>query len=485
MTVDRRMTISTVESQMKIDEHSKTASIGWFTAALFVVADMAGGGVVAMPSAMLKSGDIAGSFVMAALAVSFCYTAHLLSDNWSIMCDRWDDYSYHCRKPYPEMAYRAMGSRGRTFCSSVLNVMLFSVSVVYLLISSSIINDFITSVTGYNIGFCFMILIIACVLYPVTLLKSPQDFWWAIVVAMLTTLIAVILIIYGTAMDYSYCAPVVSYPPFSFESLILSLGTFMFGFGGHVVFPSIQHDMRNPQHFTKSSIVAFLIVTAMYASITILTYLTYGSTLTDSVITSIQTEWIQSAANVFIAVHCILTLTIVINPLNQEVEHLFNADHHFGWHRVIIRTAVMLVVVFTAETVPNFGPILNIIGGTCVALTSAIMPSLYNLYLRAAVFNESDKKYRRPNFIEVLRRTPPLKLAINSFVIILAVICGVATTVQAIAAMTTTSFTVPCYIGAFMENQISENSSVSTHCCGQFHNVSRYGDPDLYCFNAV
>ena len=35
---------------------------------------------------------------------------------------------------------------------------------------------------------------------------------------------------------------------------------------------------------------------------------------------SLQTEWIQRAANLFIGIHCILTLTIVINPLNQEVE---------------------------------------------------------------------------------------------------------------------------------------------------------------------
>lgn len=56
----------------------------------------------------------------------------------------------------------------------------------------------------------------------------------------------------------------------------------------------------------------------------------------------------------------------------------------------------MICVIFVAETVPTFGPILNVIGGTSVALTSAVLPSLYNLYLKAAVFDESTKKYRRP-----------------------------------------------------------------------------------------
>lgn len=43
----------------------------------------------------------------------------------------------------------------------------------------------------------------------------------------------------------------------------------------------------------------------------------------------------------------------------------------------------MVSVVFTAETVPSFGPILNLIGGTMIALSSAIMPCLFYLFLNA------------------------------------------------------------------------------------------------------
>lgn len=80
---------------------------------------------------------------------------------------------------------------------------------------------------------------------------------WAIVVAMLTTLFSVILILVGMSLDYDACQSVAYTPPFQFGNLILSLGTFMFGFGGHAVFPTIQHDMKNPGHFTYSAILAF------------------------------------------------------------------------------------------------------------------------------------------------------------------------------------------------------------------------------------
>ncbi|VDK18365.1 unnamed protein product [Anisakis simplex] len=416
--------------------------------------------------------------VIVVLCSAFCYTAHLLSENWTIMCERWSEYTEHCRKPYPEMAYRAMGSNARSFCSATLNIMLFGVSVVFLLLSSHIINDFITSIMGHSIGLCYIVLIVATLLWPVTLLKSPQDFWWAIVVAMLTTVFSVILIVVGTARDYGSCEPVAYRPPFQWSSLMLSLGTFMFAFGGHAVFPTIQHDMKKPKHFTRSAIVAFSIVTAMYAPISFLGYFTYGDSLGESIISSIQTEWIKSAANLLIAMHCILTLTIIINPLNQEVEHLFDIPHHFGWQRLVVRSCVMLGIVFTAESIPKFGPILNVIGGTTVALTSAILPALYNLYLKALTIDTVTKKYRRPTFVEVIEKTPKTRLLINIAIIVLAVICGAATTHTAILEMASTRFMVPCYARYFTDSHSQPDALTqsaiesSLHCCGHFRNIT-------------
>lgn len=58
-------------------------------------------------------GSFAGIIIMILLTIAFCYTACILSDNWIIMCNRWTVYAKHCRKPYPEMAYRAMGANAR------------------------------------------------------------------------------------------------------------------------------------------------------------------------------------------------------------------------------------------------------------------------------------------------------------------------------------------------------------------------------------
>ncbi|KAH7727237.1 Transmembrane amino acid transporter protein [Aphelenchoides avenae] len=466
-----------VAAKTRSGHFERAGGLHWFTTALFIVADMAGGGVVAIPVALLKAGSFFGAIAIAAISISFCYTAHLLGENWVIMMSRWPQYREHCRKPYPEMAYRSMGPRARTFTSWTLYVMLYGVSIVYLVLSAKIISEFTASLGwGVSTDTCTMILILSAVLFPVTLLKSPQDFWWAVVTAMITTAISVVMILIGTSRDYNVCSREAHIPPFNLQNAIVSLGTFMFAFGGHGVFPTLQHDMRKPTQFTRSSVVAFAMVALMYIPISILGYATYGDSLKDSIIDSIQTQSIKSAANFFIAVHCILTLTIVINPLNQEVEHRLRVPHHFGWQRVMVRTVVMLSIVFSAETVPSFGAILNLIGGTGVALTSAIMPCLFNLYLRADSIEKpknveaSGSSDGPTTFSRVLERTPKMRLWANLIVIGIAIMCGAVTTWSAIGDMANSQFSVPCWISTGSSLSVPDPS----HCCGPFHNVSSF-----------
>ena len=40
-----------------------------------------------------------------------------------------------------------------------------------------------------------------------------QDFWWLVIGAMMTTSVAVSLILYGSYLDYSTCVPRANYPP--------------------------------------------------------------------------------------------------------------------------------------------------------------------------------------------------------------------------------------------------------------------------------
>jgi amino acid permease len=199
------------------------------------------------------------------------------------------------------MAYCSIGRHARIVTSGTLNVMLYGVSIVYLLLSSKIINDLVTLVFNLHFGECKMLVLLGIALWPLVMCKSPQDFWWAILAAMSTTLFAVLLIVLGIVSDSPECRPASHLPELEFSQAVMSLGIFMFSFGGHGVFPTIQQDMREPKQFKNSAILAFLFVCVLYLPLALLAYSTYGDSLSDSVINSIQTRWIQELANFFIA----------------------------------------------------------------------------------------------------------------------------------------------------------------------------------------
>lgn len=89
-------------------------------------------------------------------------------------------------------------------------------------------------------------------------------------------------------------------------------------------FPTIQHDMKKPKEFTKASILAFTsfqfqvfntrmitsnkyftpsllcaVLTVLYMPVCLLAYFTYGNSLRESVMNSIQHVWIQHVCDVF------------------------------------------------------------------------------------------------------------------------------------------------------------------------------------------
>ncbi|KAK0411714.1 hypothetical protein QR680_005801 [Steinernema hermaphroditum] len=449
----------------------------WIITGLFVVGDMAGGGLVALPTAMIQSQFWPGIILLLVMTVVTAYTAYILGESWVIMQKRWPEYRQHCRKPYAEMGQRAMGPRIKAIVSICIDATQFGIATVYLLLSAKNIHDSIKAFSNNSVdlNFCFVILIVAAFLLPVTFLKSPQDFWWAVVLAMVTTTVAVVLMVVGGIIDYGTCNPHREMPGFSITQYFLALGTLLFSYGGHAAFPTIQHDMKKPYHFKKSVALSFITVDLLYIPVCIVGYITYGDSLRDSIINSIQTNWIQQAINILITVHCILTLTIVFNPLNQEAEEIFNVPQHFCLKRVLVRTGMMVAVVFVAESLPTFGPLLDLMGGSTLTLTSLVFPSLFYMYLLTSE-KKREEGYKTadeiPSVQEVLQHTPRITLVFCCFVIVFGLFGGGAATFSAIRELSTTQFQYPCYVAPFLNVKGANSDDGHTACCGHFSNVT-------------
>lgn len=76
---------------------------------------------------------------------------------------------------------------------------------------------------------------------------------------LLSTAVAILFIATGTLLDFEYCASNNYIPPLKtleLKNILSSLGTFLFTYGGHHAFPTIQHDMKKPAEFNKTTYLA-------------------------------------------------------------------------------------------------------------------------------------------------------------------------------------------------------------------------------------
>ncbi|KHJ94963.1 hypothetical protein OESDEN_05102 [Oesophagostomum dentatum] len=101
------------QESSKIEKHRNAKGMSWPITAVFIVGDMMGGGMVALPIALVNTGLVPGIVFILLGGMFTLYTGIQLGDNWTLMQKNWPEYKRHCRRPYPEMAYRAMGTKAR------------------------------------------------------------------------------------------------------------------------------------------------------------------------------------------------------------------------------------------------------------------------------------------------------------------------------------------------------------------------------------
>ncbi|CAB3408091.1 unnamed protein product [Caenorhabditis bovis] len=471
-------------------KHYNADGISWAMAAVFVIGDMMGAGMISLPLALGSAGLIPGVFFIILLGLISGYTGIQLSDNWEMMQDRWAEYRSRCRRPYPEMASRSLGKWAGRLVAVTITFSQFLIGSVLILICAQNFTNLLNTFTEIRLDFCIFIVVLGLILWPLIMLRSPMDFWQLACLSAASSIVAACLIVAGTAHDLPVCIKERKLPDFEFKSFSLAYGTIMFAYGGHAAFPTIQHDMANPHQFNKSVVAGYIVIMIAYLAIAVTGLLAYGDSMIDTIIPSMQLTWVAHAVNILITAHILPTIIIVMSPMTLQVEEWTGVPNHFSLARFGVRTCILFLAVFMALSVLKLGIFVNLVGGTTITFMTMVLPSVFWLCMQASFkkrkegidageIDEECPDDELATFSDVLKYTPKYLLVLNALTIIFGFFGGISATWDAIEGLIVTGQVTPCYVNWIREGFIPKVSGGVLHCCGQFKNVSYYGTPEL------
>lgn len=424
-------------SEEKVQLECSTTSIGKglnvTSAAIFIAGEMAGSGVLALPRAIVDAGWI-GIVLLVVFCVNAGYGGSRLGYCWAIIEERYPEYRERVRNPYATIAHRAVGKWGSYLVSGCIQFTLCGAGTVYLQLASQIFQDLMKDILP-QIGICVWFIFIAILLTVPMWLGSPKDFWVVGIGALLTTAFACVFIFSQIIIDGLHNTEPVPFKAHGFSSFFLSFGTILFSFGGASTFPTIQNDMAEKQQFSKSILIGFITIMALYFPVAVGGFFVYGELVDPNVILSLGHSSLVTMANVLMAIHLVLAFLIVINPVCQELEEIFQVPHDFCVKRCVLRTIMMCVMVFIGETIPKFGKILSLVGGSTITLLTFVFPSLFYMIL-------CDQKR-----VDWPERHIPLHMRVYMWeLILIGLVGGTASTYNAIQDIfSSESVAKPCY----------------------------------------
>lgn len=403
-------------------------SVGVAVAAVMLVAEMAGSGVLALPRALANTGW-GGVTLILALCVGVGFSGSRLGMCWVMLEEKFPRYRVACRTPYPAIGWEALGRPGKLLVVVSQNITLVGVTTVFLIMSGDLLQALLGSIAPIVFSsHCYCTLLVGALLVPLSWLGTPKDFWPTAVVAMGTTVIAVIVVIIRLAMEsgnYTHT----SYSEPTFQSFFLGFGTILFSFGGAATFPTIQNDMRERSKFPHSVAIAFLALLLMYIPIATVGYGVVGESVPGNILRSV-TGYVVQVTQGLVVLHLLTAYVILINPVTQGLEEAFSLPRKFGWQRCVVRTLLVLFEILVGLLIPDFGKILDLVGASTVALMSFVLPPI--CYMRLA--DQLDETTGEP-----FKLVPFYERVILFLVLLLGLLGGVVATWSAVANLSSGS----------------------------------------------
>ncbi|CAO4369231.1 unnamed protein product [Caenorhabditis nigoni] len=307
-----------------------------------------------------------------------------------------------------------------------------------------------------DISQCYLIVVVAVLVWPSIMLRSPENFWQIAWISTASSWAAVVLIVIGVIQNAPVCSKDVPHEPASVFKAFMSYGSMVFAYAAHPSFPTCQHDMKHPNQFSYSLMLTWGIISVYYMVVSYLGYFVYGSSIGDSIISSIQNTTFQQLINLMFAIHVASTIVIASSPAFQMFERMAKIP--------------------TSKSNPKLGASVN-------SLIAMILPSAFYLSLRT--FRENwklnKKRTELPSFKEIFQTTPKHILIFNIVSMTFGLLAAIIFTISAIRTFFDSSLPPPCYIQYFQSGLSFSAPNGTIDCCGTYRNLTSELDPNGFC----
>lgn len=351
-------------------------------AALNIVAEVMGAGILSLPYACAKLGWVAGLGTVVGFGGCACYSGLLVARTKNELCPAVESFA--------DLAYDLVGPRFGLF-TRVAVLLNWALLLPYFVIAC--VSALRCAFPAARVSFGQQALAVCVGLLPPLQLRTLHQISYAAGLSTAAMLIAAAIVLVSLLLDFVATPRAVQgsvWPPPTTTVLEASgsLCAIIFAYQGQSVYLEIMREMAEPSRFARSVVGATSLMTGTYALIVLLAYGTRGAAVAGFLPDDLADGGAKTAVGLLLALHTAVCYLVTGQPFHRGMHALLfpsgldatTAAGSLQW--LLITGATLAAAATLAVSVPFFPQVQALLGALAGAPIVFGWPCLF--FLRAS-----------------------------------------------------------------------------------------------------
>lgn len=356
-------------------EHSVGANGSFAHAVINMIGMLIGLGQLSTPYALERGGWVS-AFLLIGLGIICAYTSHLLGK----CLDKNPKSS-----SFTDIGQHAFGTKGRVLAATFIYLEIFMALVSYTI---SLHDNLITVLSGMQIKVPWaklsssqlLTMMAVLIALPSVWLRNLSSISFISSAGILMSLL--IFISVPCTSIFGGVKPNHKIPVLQLHNIPAISGLYIFSYAGHIVFPNLYKEMKDPSRFTKVSIVSFTIVTALYTVLAFLGAKLFGPEVNSQITLSMPPHLLGTKIALWATVLTPMTkYALEIAPFAIQLEHNLPVSMSSKLKMIIrgcVGSFLLLLILALALSVPYFEYVLSLTGSLVSIAICVIFPCAFH-----------------------------------------------------------------------------------------------------------